>query len=145
MSFHPAVYTLSFNSSVDHTFYISSIKFDDINRIEKSRVDAGGKGLNVARMLNILGYSCQTLTFLGGPNGTILKKLLEDEKISFKYVPIKENIRSIFNFIVGKKVLRINEKGPFISKKEKDAFLNLIYSLNLSKGDIVSISGSIPP
>lgn len=145
MSSHPTVYTLSFNSSVDNTFYLKSIRFDDINRIEKSRVDAGGKGLNVARMLNILGYPSQALTFLGGSNGTILKKLLEDEKISFRYVPIKGNTRSIFNFIAGKTVLRINEKGPLISKKEKDAFLNLIFSLNLAKGDIVSISGSIPP
>ncbi|MCM8830446.1 MAG: 1-phosphofructokinase family hexose kinase [Candidatus Omnitrophica bacterium] len=130
---------------MDNTFYLSSIRFDDINRIEKSRVDAGGKGLNVARMLNILGYPCEALTFLGGPNGKILKKLLEEEKVPFRYVPIKENTRSIFNFIAGKEVLRINEKGPLISKKEKDAFLNLIYSLKISKGDIVSISGSIPP
>ncbi|HOL22286.1 MAG TPA: 1-phosphofructokinase family hexose kinase [bacterium] len=145
MTSHPAVYTLSFNSCVDHTFYLNSIRFDDINRIEKSRVDAGGKGLNVARMLHILGYQCEALTFLGGPNGTILKKLLEDERIPFRYVPIKGNTRSIFNFIAGKKVLRINEKGPLISRKEKDAFLNLVYSLNFSKGDILSISGSVPP
>jgi len=145
MSSHPVIYTLSFNSSVDHTFYLKSIKFDDINRIEKSRMDAGGKGLNVARMLHILGYPSYALTFLGGSNGMILKKLLEEEKIPFRYVPIKGNTRSIFNFIAGKKVLRINEKGPFISKKEKDTFLHLIYSLNLSKETIISISGSIPP
>ncbi|MCX8082836.1 MAG: 1-phosphofructokinase family hexose kinase [bacterium] len=145
MSSVPSVYTISFNSSVDHTFYLRSIRFDDINRIEKSRIDAGGKGLNVARMLNILGCPSTALTFLGGPNGTILKKLLEDEQVPFRYVPIKGNIRNIFNFIAGKKVLRINEKGPSVSRKEKDAFLNLIYSLNISKGDIVSISGSVPP
>ena len=144
MSSLPIIYTLSFNSSVDHNFYLKSIRFDDINRIEKSRMDAGGKGLNVVRMLNVFGYPSYALTFLGGPNGITLKKLLEEEKIPFRYIHIKGNTRNIFNFIAGNKVLRINEKGPFISKEELDAFLHLIYSLNLSKGDIISISGSVP-
>ncbi|NLG11789.1 MAG: 1-phosphofructokinase family hexose kinase [Elusimicrobia bacterium] len=145
MLLHPEVYTLSFNSSVDYTFYLQSFKFDDINRIEKSRIDAGGKGLNVARMLRVFGYPCQAITFLGGENGRILKNLLETENILFKYIPIKGNIRGIFNFIAGEKVLRINEKGPLISPKEQDAFLKMVYSLNLSAGNIVSISGSVPP
>lgn len=99
----------------------------------------------MARMLNILGYPSQALTFLGGQNGTILKKLLKKEKIPFRYVPIKENTRSIFNFIAGGRVLRINEPGPSVSKKEKEAFLRLILSLKLKEGDIVCISGSVPP
>jgi 1-phosphofructokinase len=145
MLLHPEIYTLSFNSSVDYTFYLQSFKFDDINRVEKSRMDAGGKGLNVARMLHVFGCPCEAITFLGGPNGITLKNLLETEKILFEYIPIKGNIRSIFNFIAGEKVLRINEKGPLISKKEQDTALKCIYSLNLSAGNIVSISGSIPP
>lgn len=145
MPSHPAIFTLSFNSSLDNTFYLPYLRFDDINRIEKSRIDAGGKGLNVARMLNVLGCRCKAITLLGGTNGKIIKKLLKEEGVPFSYVPIKGNTRSIFNFIAGEKILRINEPGPSISKKEKEAFLKLIYSLKIKGGDIVSISGSVPP
>jgi len=143
---HPSIYTLSFNSSVDYTFYLSRmINFDDINRIDETRVDAGGKGLNVARMLTVLGCDAEALTFLGGSNGIILKNFLEAEKTRYRYVNTRDSTRSIFNFICGERTLRFNEKGPIVSKKEKKEFLTLLDSLNLQRRDILSMSGSLPP
>ena len=143
---NPSIYTLSFNSSVDYTFYLSrKINFDDINRIDRTRVDAGGKGLNVARMLTVLGCRAEAITFLGGGNGNILKNFLEAEKIKYRYVNTRDSTRSIFNFICGEKTLRFNEKGPVVSGKEKKEFLTLVDSLKMKKGDVLSISGSLPP
>ncbi len=140
------IYTISLNSSIDYTFYLSRIRYDDINRIEEKRIDAGGKGLNVARMLSVLKCECETLTFLGGSNGNLLKKLLDEEKIRYRYVSIKGNVRSVFNFFAGKNnVLRFNEQGPNISKREERAFFRLIDDIKFSKEDIISISGSLPP
>jgi 1-phosphofructokinase family hexose kinase len=141
------VYTISFNSSIDYTFYLSRVRYDDINRIEEERVDAGGKGLNVARMLTVLGCCCEALTFLGGSNGNTLKTLLDNENVRYRYVPAKGNVRNIFNFFDSEKnrVLRFNEKGPQVSRKEEAAFFRLLKDTRLKKGDVVSISGSIPP
>ncbi|MBN1444706.1 MAG: 1-phosphofructokinase family hexose kinase [Candidatus Omnitrophica bacterium] len=141
----PSIYTLSFNSSVDYTFYLPRIGLGDINRIDKTRADAGGKGLNVARMLTVLGCNAEALTFLGGSNGGILKNFLSAEGVKYRHVNTAGNTRSIFNFISGAKTLRFNEKGPVISKKEKKEILALIDSLNFKKGGILSISGSLPP
>ncbi len=142
---NPSIYTLSFNSSVDYTFYLSSISFGDINRIDETRADAGGKGLNVARMLFVLGCNAETLTFLGGNNGSILKNFLSAEGVKYRHVNTEGNTRSIFNFISGAKTLRFNEKGPVISGKERKEFLALVNSLDFKKGGILSISGSLPP
>jgi 1-phosphofructokinase len=140
------IYTISFNPCIDYTFYLSRIRYDDINRIEETRVDAGGKGLNVARMLSVLGSDCEALTFLGGRNGDILKTLLDGERIRYRYVSTKGDVRSVFNFFAGKKnsVLRFNEKGPFISEKEEEAFFHLFDDIKPEKGDVISISGSLP-
>ncbi len=141
------VYTLSLNSSIDYTFYLARIIYDDINRIEESRVDAGGKGLNVARMLTILGCDCQALAFLGGTNGNTLKALLDVEGVKYRHVDTKGNVRNIFNFFTtGKRsALRFNERGPEISREEKKAFYRLLDGIRFRKGDILSISGSLPP
>lgn len=140
------IYTVSPNSSVDYTFYLSRIVYDDINRIEESRVDAGGKGLNVARMLTVLGCDCRALALLGGPNGSKLKTLLDAEGIKYRYVEIRGNVRSIFNFFsAGTGALRFNENGPSISKKEQAAFYRMLEGIRFKKGDILSMSGSLPP
>lgn len=141
------IYTVSLNSSIDYTFYLSRIVYDDINRIKESRVDAGGKGLNVARMLTMLKCNCRALTFLGGTNGNTLKTLLDAEKIKYSYVGTKGNVRNIFNFFAAGKnsALRFNECGPAISKKEQAAFYRMLDGAGPKKGDILSISGSLPP
>lgn len=141
------IYTVSLNSSVDYTFYLPRIVHDDINKIRESRVDAGGKGLNVARMLTVLGCDCLSLAFLGGPNGDMLKTLLDAEKIKYRCVDIGGNVRNIFNFFISENEssLRFNEPGPKISEREERAFYRLLDSVQFRKGDTLSISGSLPP
>lgn len=141
----PLFYAISLNPSIDCTFYLPEIVFDDINRIQKSRVDAGGKGLNVARMLTSLNCKTVALVFLGGDNGEALKKLLLDEKVEYKYVSTEGNVRKVFNFVSGKTVLRFNEKGPSISFSEKKLFFALFEDTPFKKGDVVVASGSLPP
>jgi len=138
------IYTLTLNPSIDYSFYIPSIKFDDINRIVKSRIDPGGKGINITRMLFKLGDKSIPITFHTDKDN-IYKNLLEKEGIKPFYIKIKGRIRNIYNFISDDgKILRFNEKGPEISQKEKGIFFNQIKNLSLKKGDIFVISGSLP-
>jgi len=138
------IYTLTLNPSIDYSFYIPFIRFDDINRIVKSRVDPGGKGINISRMLSKLGDKSISITFLTDRDN-IYKNLLEKEGIKPFYIKIKGRIRNIYNFISDDgKILRFNEKGPKIFRKEKEIFFREIKSLNFKKGDIFVISGSLP-
>jgi len=138
------IYTLTLNPSIDYSFYIPFIKFDDINRIVKSRVDPGGKGINISRMLSKLGEKSVPITFFTDEDN-IYKNLLEKEGIKTFYIKIKGKIRNIYNFISDDgKILRFNEKGPKISQKEKEIFFNQIKNLSFKKGDIFVISGSLP-
>jgi|LSQX01.2.fsa_nt_gb 1-phosphofructokinase family hexose kinase len=138
-------YTVSLNPSIDYSFYLSDeILYDDINRVKETLVNAGGKGLNVARMLTKLHCKCVAITFLGGENGEKLETLLNQEGVEYINVKIKENVRSVYNFFSKEKVLRFNETGPKISHSEKNKLFKLFDNINLNSGDILVISGSLP-
>ncbi len=141
------VYTISLNSSIDYTFYLRKIIFEDINRINRKREDAGGKAVNVGKMLKRLGEEVRIITFIGGGSGKRFLKLLEEEGVSVISIPIREDTRRIFNFIEeeGERILRINEAGPTISSEERAKLFQLIEQLPLEKDDSVVLSGSIPP
>jgi 1-phosphofructokinase family hexose kinase len=139
------IYTISLNSSIDYSFYLKEIVDEDVNRIEKIRIDPGGKGMNIARMLSKLGEKAIAITFLSKKNGKFYKNLIAREKIKIIPIYINENLRNIYNFISEKRILRFNEKGPLISEKEIRKFWNILSSLKFKKGDFIVMSGSIPP
>ncbi len=139
------VYSLSLNPSLDHTYYLKKIIFEDINRIHEKRLDAGGKGTNIARILTKLGIDAEVICFLGGETGKKISNLLKKKKVKFIPIKTKEETRNIFNFIEESgKVLRINESGPRIAPLEKKLLFENIENLDLENKFFI-ISGSIPP
>ncbi|MCM8818066.1 MAG: 1-phosphofructokinase family hexose kinase [Candidatus Omnitrophica bacterium] len=139
-----SIYCISLNPSVDYTFYLNDIVDEDINRIEKSIIHPGGKGMNVARMLKKLGEDVFPITFISKKE-TLYRKLLKKEKIDFIPIEINGKERNVYNYISKKRVLRFNEKGPEIKKQELKKFFNVLSNLKIKKKDIVVMSGSIPP
>ena len=63
------------------------------NRNGKTKLTAGGKGINVSRQLNYLNIENISFTFLGGTNGKLLKEILSEEKINFTSIRIKNETR----------------------------------------------------
>ncbi len=49
------IYTITLNPALDRTLYVKRIQYDDSNRIEKEQRYAGGKGIDVSRVLTTLG------------------------------------------------------------------------------------------
>jgi len=97
----PVFYTLTLNPSLDISCRMSRLVFDDINRIGKKRVDPGGKGVNVSRMLAAFGDRTVPVGFFGGHPGKICLDLLSASGIrGVKSVPIREETRTIHNFFL---------------------------------------------
>ncbi len=141
------IFTLSLNTSLDRTFCLDRIVFGDINRIKSSRLDAGGKGLNVARMLHRLGQPVCSVVCLGGDNGKKVKQLIQKEGLSYLVVETSGETRNIFNLIETRtgRILRVNEPGPEFSREEKLSLFRYLTTLPLSHNTIVVLSGSFPP
>ena len=60
------IYTLTLNPAVDRELTVPAIEFDTVLRASDWRVDFGGKGFNVSRMLMALGTASTALGFAGG-------------------------------------------------------------------------------
>ena len=73
------IYTITLNPALDRTLYVKKIQYDDSSRIEKEERYAGGKGIDVSRVLTTLGIGNKALGFVGGCTGEELEGRLLNE------------------------------------------------------------------
>jgi tagatose 6-phosphate kinase len=70
------VLTVTLNAALDVTYRVARLRPHETNRVEACAVRAGGKGVNVARVLAALGYPAVVTGFAGGTPGAELRALL---------------------------------------------------------------------
>lgn len=117
---NPRIGILSLNPCVDKTLFFEKLPHDGVNVPTSSFTQAGGKGVNVARVLKTLGEDACLFTMTAGKNGELIEKLLKEEALSFESVHVSGNSREYITVIdkCGKQVA-FKEKGPQISADER--------------------------
>jgi tagatose 6-phosphate kinase len=137
--------TITLNASIDRTAFIDDFSINKINRTNTPIESAGGKGLNVARVLKILGKDVTATGFIGGNYGKKLKYLMLKDNIDNDFYEIEGETRFCLAIVDRKNntLTEINENGPNISKEEFDNFLKKITELSKGKKFVI-ISGSVP-
>ena len=140
------IYTLTLNPAVDREHTVPAIEFDTVLRATGSRVDCGGKGINVSRMIKQLGGESTALGLVGGAEGKMLSDELASQKITTDFVFVVENTRTNISIVSGsgKHHLKVNEPGPNISAVELSALEDKVCQL-ARDGDWWILSGSLPP
>lgn len=139
------ILTLTANPSIDRTLTVERVEPGRVIRADTAQVDAGGKGVNVSRVLVRNGY--QTLAVLpsGGPEGAQLEALLAGENVGFLAVHVHGAVRANISLVEPDgTVTKINEPGPALSDEEQAALLAT--TLMASRpGGWVAVCGSLPP
>lgn len=138
------ILSITLNPSVDISYRLLDFQLNQVNRCNDTIKTAGGKGLNVARVLKSLGIPVIATGFTGGANGKFILEKLDGDKIEQDFVLIKGNTRNCIAMIHDSNQTEILESGPFISKEEQQSFLRKLEAL-LPKVRIVTASGSLPP
>jgi len=139
------VYTITLNPALDRTLWVQKILSDESNRIEKEQRYAGGKGIDVSKVMKTLGVSNKALGFVGGFAGEELEGRLLNEGINCDFIRISGETRT--NIIVNDMSTRMqtifSASGPEIKPYE---LMKIILKVEkLEKPNIVTISGSLPP
>jgi 6-phosphofructokinase 2 len=138
--------TVTLNPSLDKTVTVEELVVDEANRWTSLRRDAGGKGINVSRVIHELGGETIAYGFIGGFDGETLKHLLRQQGVPFDLTSIKREIRS--NFIITDlktcRQTRIDAPGPHISKNELRKLIDKITRIKI-KPDFLVFAGSVPP
>lgn len=123
------VLTVTLNPAVDKTVIGA-----------RSIVRAGGKGINVARVLTKLGQNVTATGFAGGRNGRQLLDLLKSEKLQGDFVGIAGETRMNVSVFSKGRMKRTIEEGPLVSGREIEEF-KLRYESLLKKAAVVVLSG----
>lgn len=136
--------TVTLNPAIDRNIvYHGSFKAGELNRVNNAVVNAGGKGINVSRMLKKLGYDAYTYGFVGGYQGKMLCDMLEKEGISgnlFTQTAAETRLNVKITDENGIET-EINENGGPILEEE---YLSLADTLKKSDADVFIIGGSTP-
>ncbi|WP_223588229.1 1-phosphofructokinase family hexose kinase [Neobacillus bataviensis] len=137
------ILTITLNPSVDINYQISGFQLGGANRCNSTMKTAGGKGLNVTRVLNCLNLTVKATGFMGGTNGHYIKRELEREGISNSFIPIKEDTRNCIAVLHDLVQTEVMEEGPLIKEEEKITFLKAMEE-QFKAASVIVASGSLP-
>ena len=104
---------------------------------------AGGKGLNVSRVLLQLGDDVLATGLLGGHMGAYMAELMDADGVKNDFVPIAGETRICLNILHEGNQTELLESGPQIAPAELEAFTAKFAEL-AAKADVVTLSGSLP-
>lgn len=140
------IYTVTLNPAVDRELTVPAIEFDTVLRASDWRVDFGGKGFNVSRMLMSLGTASTALGFAGGRAGELLRDGLESLGIQTDFIWVDDETRTNVSIVSESHdhYVKANEPGPTISAAAQEELLAQIRRL-AQPGDWWVLAGSLPP
>ena len=135
---------LCLHPSLDKSAGLVQFDPDAPNRVQVSRLDVGGKGVNVARAAQALGADVRLLGF--DFDGEPVARAMEAEKVPCQLVAVRGRLRTnlkIREQATGR-TIEINEQGTPVDESALSALEALLFSA-LRPGDWASLSGSLPP
>ena len=136
------IYTLTLNPALDYDVYLDNFSEGDLNLSKEINIRAGGKGINVSKVLANLDLSSKVLGFTGGFIGDFIKKDLETQNIDTDFVSLDGITRINVKINNNNKETEIAGLSPKIPDFKKDELVKKL--MNLKDGDTLILSGSIP-
>ena len=127
------ILTVTMNPSIDISYPLDELKIDTVNRVVDVTKTAGGKGLNVTRVLSEFGDSVAATGLVGGKLGEFLVEHIDD-KVTKRFFSIQGETRNYIAILHGDNQTEILEKDPkFWNKKGKISWIISKISLTLLK------------
>lgn len=137
------IYTVTLNPAVDHIVRLPVLESGETNRAAAESIHAGGKGINVSKILKNFGEESIALGFVAGFTGLEIERILqENNKIRSDFIHLQKGFTRINTKIKADRETEINGPGPDITQADAEHFMEKISEIK--HGDIVFLSGSIP-
>jgi tagatose 6-phosphate kinase len=137
------IVTVTMNPSIDISYPLETLKIDTVNRVPLVSKTAGGKGLNVTRVIHELEGEVLATGLLGGHHGAFIAEQLDNEGIQHQFSKIAGETRNSIAILHDNgKQTEILEAGPTVSAQELADFEGQLNEL-LKKASLVTLSGSL--
>ncbi len=134
------IVTVTPNPALDITYELPELRPGHAHRVRSVHSRAGGKGVNVARVLAALGHEVLVLGLAGGATGDAVRADLDAAGIAHDLVPCAGETRRTVTLVDGGSATLLNEPGPVISLDDWSALV-----ARVPDADVLVISGSLPP
>ena len=138
----PRITTLTINPAVDISWEVEDMVPIRKLRSSSGTIFPGGGGINVSRVISILGGESTAVLTRGGLTGTLLTELLDDLDLNRRVVKVQGHTRlaaTVFERSSAQE-FRVTPPGPELTESEWQAFLNTVAKLD---GDYVVCTGSL--
>ncbi|WP_234121371.1 1-phosphofructokinase [Clostridium hydrogenum] len=134
------IYTVTFNPAIDYVINVDKFKQGSVNRVSSNEKFAGGKGINVSRVLNNLGVKSKALGFVGGFTGKFIVDSLEEQGVETQFIEVKEDTR-INVKMKSDTETEINGAGPEVTSSDLEKLFDIIKSL--TSEDYLVLAGNV--
>lgn len=142
------IVTVTPNPALDITYHLRApLGPGRVNRVDAVSERAGGKGVNVARVLAANRVDVCALGLIGGATGVIVESLLAAAGVAHDLTTIAGTTRRTVVVAAGSGEVGATglwEPGPVVTVPEWDR-LRATYRSYLGKADAVVLAGSLPP
>ncbi|PZN11511.1 MAG: 1-phosphofructokinase [Bacillota bacterium] len=143
------------NPALDVTYEIDALRRGTTHRVRRVHARAGGKGVNVARVLARLGVPVVVAGFAGGATGRLIETSLSEAGFDTRWVWVDGETRRCLAVVeqggteaaaAGGIATEFNEPGPEISPASWRRFTSWFEEWMRREGfAAVVLSGSLPP
>lgn len=139
------ILTITLNPAIDVRYSIENFTLGNVNRTKEIEKNAGGKGINVSRIINILGGDILATGIIGGFTGKLFLKKLNENSIKNNFLESEYETRTCIA-IVDKNIDGITEilesgKGDLeVSNNFKEKFSEILQDDSIK---IICASGSL--
>lgn len=137
------IITVTLNPAIDKTLKVDKLKPGDLNRVREVDIIAGGKGINVARVVHQLGEPVVAMGFLGGDTGKQIDRFLEKEGLARNFTwteyPTRVNMKILEN---DDRETEVNEPGRVLPQDFQ--VLKNSLKVQLKEASLLVLSGSLP-
>ncbi|MBN1573891.1 MAG: 1-phosphofructokinase [Deltaproteobacteria bacterium] len=138
------IYTITLNPALDRSITVEMLVSDDANRVVSEERYAGGKGIDVSRVIQVLGGDSVALGFVGGFHGMELEQRLLRQGVKCDFVETRRETRT--NILIHEKLKKthtiLNASGPEVNEVEIRELMEKIKVIE--DPEYAVISGSIP-
>lgn len=141
------IITISLNPALDVTLWIPSMDFNEPNKTTGEKLYAGGKAINIARVLSSLGEDAISLGVVGEDNSRMFTALLDQDHVHYDFIPVSGSIRENLTLVIpDRRVLKINRSGCAVSREAMDALKKRILTeMEGCESVLLVFAGSMPP
>ena len=140
------IITVTLNPAVDQTLVLEQLRAGDTNRVRESRIDPGGKGINVSRVLRELGRESMAAGLAPGTLGRFVEHSLLEQGILCDFVHTRGQTRTNLTVVddASHETTLFSYKGPEIDPRHMQT-LETRLRRYMKPNDWLVIAGSIPP